>query len=162
MKNIYERFASKVNYYLAPGLPDNKLVIFEGDNVYTDESPMRQDRKAVEDYVNYTVFPWAFMNGIYCTGIDHGNFVRNRHYCKAIDVPKKKEEDYDFNVDILNYAMAIMVASEEHAKGKTGITMVEYVGEADMCVVYEYPDEKAFEADVKEWLEEVEDEENDC
>lgn len=155
--DIFERYASKINYYQAPGMPSNKVAIFVDKDVYT-ESGNYFDRM-IETYVNTTLIPWAFMNGVYCTGISHGNFVYNRQYCKVTEVPKKKEEDYSLNVDVLNFVMAVMVASEEHANGKEGITMVEYVGEADMCMVREFADEKAFEAEVKEWLEEIEREE---
>ena len=159
MKSIFEQYAENINYYQAPGMPGNKIVIFENGNVYTDEEPTCCNQKSIEEYINNYAIPWAFLNGIYLRGIDHGNFVRIRSYCPSIEVPKKKEEDYSLNVDILNYVHSVMVASEEHAKGKHGITVIEYVGEADQCIVQEFKDKIEFEEYVKEYLEEIKEEE---
>ncbi len=161
MDNIYEWYAKNVNYYAAPGLPLNMVVIYADGKVYTEENPKGQPAEKIEDYVNNRLAPWILMNAIYCTGIDHGNFIRNREYCKLTQIPNKNRDDYDINADILNYAEAVMVAAHEHLQGKKGITLIEYVGEADNCVVQEFADENAFRIEFKEWIEELEADESD-
>ena len=161
MDNIYEWYAKNVNYYAAPGLPTNRVVIYADGKVYTEEEPEGQPAEKIEEYVNNSLAPWILVNAIYCDGIDHGNFVRNRAYCKLTEIPGKKEDDYDINADILNYAEAVMVAAHEHLQGKKGVTLVEYVGEADICVVQEFADENELRIEFKEWIEAVENDETD-
>lgn len=156
--SVFEEYAENIDYYGAPGIPANKIVIFENGYVHTEADPKARDPKIIEDYINKVAIPWAFMNGIYCVGMDHGSFVRNREYVKSTDVPKKKEDDYSVNVDILNYVFAVMAAAVEHANGKKGITVIEYCGEADFTTVNEYADEKAFLEDVQEFLDEIKEE----
>ena len=160
MKTIFERYAENINYYQAPGMPGNRVVIFTDDGkIYTDENPSGCTATEFENYINYKAIPWAFMNGIYLYGVDHGNFIRNRKYCAAKEVVDKTEEDYSLNYDVLNYVHAAMVASEEHANGKAGITVVEYIGESDMSWVHEFKDAVGYEQYVGEFLKEIKEEE---
>lgn len=156
-KTIYERYASQINNLQAPGMPGNKVAIFVDKDVYTESGNYFDS--LIETYINTNLIPWAFMNGIYCKGMTHGNFVINRQYSKPEDVVNCKEEDYSLNVDILNYVYACMSAANEHIKQDNNqITMVYYIGEADVCGVREFKDEEEFTKAIKEDLEYLEEE----
>lgn len=158
--NIIERYIKHINYYTAPGMTLNRIVGFQGNKMFLESHPegvdVEKEGKVFEDYINYDVAPWVLVCGIMLSGMDHGSFVRNRDYCKAKDVERKREEDYCLNTDILNYAHACMAAYTEHVEGKEGITLVEYIGEAGTCAVSEFKDEEDMYAYVGEFLEEVE------
>lgn len=152
-KNIFERYALQVNNCLAPGMPSNKVAIFADGKFYCDE-----DTNEVEEYVNKFLFPWAFMNGVYCSGMTHGNFVVERSYKEVEEVVKSKEEDYSLNVDILNYVMGVMAAADAVRKGCKDIIMVSYCGEADYCYTASFKNEEEFTEGTKEDLEYFEEE----
>ena len=158
--NIIERYINNINYYAAPGMALNRIVAFQGNKMFLESCPegvdVEKDGQIFEDYINHEVAPWVLVCGIMLSGMDHGSFVRNRDYCKAVDVERKREEDYYLNTDILNYAYACMAAYTEHSKGKESITLVEYIGEAGTCVVSEFKDEEDMYRYVGEFLEEVE------
>ena len=156
-KTIYERYASQINNLQAPGIPGNKVAIFVDKDVYTDAGNYFDT--LMETYINTTLIPWAFMNGIYCKGMTHGNFVVERCYDKVTNIPNKKEEDYSLNVDVLNYVNAVMVAANlYHKELVSHITMVYYIGEADVCGVREFKDEEEFTKAIEEELEYLEEE----
>lgn len=161
--NIIERYINNINYYAAPGMALNRIVAFQGNKIFLESHPegvdAEKDGQIFEDYINYEVAPWVLVCGIMLSGMDHGSFVRNRDYCKAKEVEKKREEDYYLNTDILNYAHACMAAYTDHTghlEGKEGITLVEYIGEAGTCIVSEFKDEEDMYTYVGEFLEEVE------
>jgi hypothetical protein len=158
MSNIFEEYASNVNYFRMPGEPENKTAIFVGTTAYTEEKPEGVSIHEIEEYVNHNVAPWVLMRGIQCAGIDHGNFIRERDYCSVMCVPYKKEEDYYLNTSVLNYAMAVMVAAEEHSLGSKGITLVQYVGEADYCSVFLFANESEFREYADECLKTIREE----
>ena len=156
-KTIYERYASQINNLQAPGMPDNKVAIFVDKDVYTESGNYFDS--LIETYINTNLIPWAFMNGIYCSGITHGNFVVNRCYDKVDNIPNKKEEDYSLNVDVLNFVYGVMAAANLYHKEEVPhITMVYYIGEADMCGVREFKDEEEFTKAIEEELEYLEEE----
>lgn len=161
MSNIFEEYASNVNYFRMPGEAENKTAIFVGSTVYTEEKPEGVPVQEIAEYVNYNVAPWALMRGIQCKGIDHGNFIRERDYCPVTCVPYKKEEDYYLNTTVLNYAMAVMVAAQECSSGKEGIILVEYVGEADYCSVFLFTNESEFKEYADECLKTIREEEEE-
>jgi hypothetical protein len=86
----------------------------------------------------------------------HGNFAVNRNYKKADEVVDSKEEDYSLNVDVLNYVFGCMAAANEHKLGKKEITMVLYIGEEDVCKIWDFKDEEEFTNFIKEDLEYLE------
>lgn len=134
MKSIFERYVEAICSLDVPGLPCNKIAVFTGNQVYTDAK-----EASVENYVNYHIIPWAFMNGIYCKGMTHGNFVVERDYQKPEDVVKNKEDDFYLNTEILNFVYAVMAAAVEIKKAKTGtVIVVGYCGEADGAYVNRY------------------------
>ena len=162
-KTIYERYASQINNLQAPGIPNNKVAIFVGKEVFTENGKytlgVRKINEGPDYYINTTLIPWAFMNGIYCKGMTHGNFVVERCYDKVTNIPNKKEEDYSLNVDVLNYVNAVMVATNLYNKEIVShITMVYYIGEADVCGVREFKDEEEFTKAIEEELEYLEEE----
>lgn len=133
-KSIFEKYVAALNSLAVPGIPDNKVVVLTGAQVFTDA-----DEPGIERYVKYHIIPWAFMNGIYCKGMTHGNFVVERDYNQPEEVLKNKEEDYYLNVDILNYVYAVMAAAVEIKKAKPGtVLVVGYCGEADAAYVNRY------------------------
>ena len=133
-KSIFEKYVAALNSLAVPGIPDNKVVVLTGCQVFTDAG-----ESDIESYVNYHIIPWAFMNGIYCKGMTHGNFVVERDYNHPEEVIKNKEEDFSLNVDILNYVYAVMAAAIEIKKAKPGtIIVVGYCGEADISYVNRY------------------------
>ncbi len=140
MKTIFEKYIDAVESIQAPGMPSNKVAIFTGAQVFTDAGESN-----VENYVNYHIIPWAFMNGIYCKGMTHGNFVVERDYQKPEGVIKNQEEDFCLNVDILNYVYAVMAAAIDIKKAKAGtVILVGYSGEADMAYVNRYDSVEEF------------------
>lgn len=151
---IYEMYADNINYYAAPGTPLNRIALFAGKKVYTDVGTY--EGADVAEYINKDVASWVLMSGIQCSGIDHGSWLRDRDYCDIKEIEKKKEDDYYFNTDILNYAQAVMVAANDYCKGKDGITLIEYCGEADMTVIHEFKDKLAFIKYAREFLDEIE------
>lgn len=134
MKSIFEKYVDALNSLAVPGIPDNKVAVFTGNQVFTDAN-----EASVENYVNYHLMPWAFMNGIYCHGMTHGNFVVERDYCKPEEVIKNKEEDFYLNTEILNYVYAVMAAATEIRKAPEGtVIVVGYYGEGDIAYVNRY------------------------
>ena len=149
--NIFQRYAQQINNLQAPGLPGNKICIFVDNDVYNDENVYN-----IEDYINQKAIPWAFMNGVYLLGMTHGNFAVNRSYINSHDIMYSKEEDYSLNVDVLNYVFGCMAAANEHRLGKKEITMVLYIGEEDVCKIWDFKDEEEFTNFIKEDLEYLE------
>jgi len=159
-KNIFERYADKVNNLLCPGMPDTKIIIFVRDEQYNSSR-----EPSVEAFVNEELIPWAFMNGIYCSGMFHGNFAVDRSYKEPKEVIQSTDEDYDFNTSILNFVFAVMAAATKYdANPSDKITVVAYWGEADMCDVWEFDTEEEFYEYIKDdlaALEEYDDEEEE-
>ena len=151
-KNIYDRYVTRVNNWLCPGMPDTKMVIFVGDKQYNTS---REEN--LEDWVNQELIPWAFMNCIYLHGMIHGNFAVERSYADPKEVITAKDDDYDFNLAIMNFVFAVMAAAVKYDKDPSNkITVVVYWGEADMSDVLEFDDEKAFAEYFKDDLESLE------
>lgn len=150
MKSIFEKYVDAIGSLDVPGLPCNKIAIFTGNQVYTDVK-----ESSVENYVNHHIIPWAFMNGIYCKGMTHGNFVVERDYQKPEEIIKNKEEDFYLNTDILNYVYAVMAAAIEIKKTKRGtVIVVGYCGESDVVYVNRYDSVKKF---IKQAEQEIKD-----
>lgn len=148
-KNIFERYALQINDLLAPGEPANKVVIVTKDGFYNEsgiESP--------EEYVNTIAIPWAFVNGVQCVGMTHGNFAVNRSYLSPEDVVYKKEDDYFLNVDMLNYVMAVMAAicQKKDPDMPDRVTLIGYWGDPDMCTCRVFKDEEEFNEVIREEL----------
>jgi hypothetical protein len=57
--------------------------------------------------------------------------------------------------------MAVMVAAEEYSLGSKGITLVQYVGEADDCSVLLFADESEFKEYADECLKTIREEEEE-
>ena len=152
-KNIFERYATQVNNCIAPGMPSNKVAIFANGEFYGNDG-----ETDLEKYVNEELFPWAFMNGVYCCGMTHGNFAVERTYKSVEDVVKSKEDDYFLNVDVMNYVMGVMAASEAVRKGENRIIMVNYCGESDYAYVSFFDTEEEFAKSVVEDLKYFEEE----
>lgn len=151
--NIYDRYSKQINNCIAPGMASNKIAIFVDGTVYTEEE--NYHGKELENYVNNVLIPWAFMNGIYLTGITHGNFVVERSYRKPEEVVESKFEDYDLNVDVLNYVFGVMAAT---TNTDSKITVIIYCGEADHSYVQHYNTEEEFYIGIKDDLEYLEEE----
>lgn len=164
--NVIERYVKNIDYYAVPGIELNRIVAFQDHKMFLESCPegvdVEEKGAIFEDYINQEVAPWVLVCGVMLAGMDHGNFVRNRDYCKAKDVERKEEEDYYLNTDILNYAFACMAAYTEHLKGKEGVTLVEYIGEEGICHVSEFKDEEDMYKYVGELLEEVESNEEEA
>ncbi|MBO7212593.1 MAG: hypothetical protein J6V44_16545 [Methanobrevibacter sp.] len=147
--NIFEKYVRAINSIQAPGLPANKVAVFVGDMVFTDA-----EEPSVEKYVNEHIIPWAFMNGIYCKGMTHGNFVVERDYQKPEEVVKNKEEDFYLNTDILNYVYAVMSSAVDIRKEEKGtVIVVGYCGEADMAYVNRYNSVEEFTEQAEQEIE---------
>lgn len=153
--NIFQRYAQQVNNLQAPGMPGNRIAIFVGPYDLYTESGKYYD-SLIENYINQKAIPWAFMNGVYLNGMTHGNFAVNRSYSDSHDIMYSKEEDYSLNVDVLNYVFGCMAAANEHRLGKEEITMVLYIGEEDVCKIWDFKDEEDFTNFIREDLEYLE------
>jgi hypothetical protein len=157
MKQIYERYANAINSLIAPGMPENKVAIFVGNQVFTESG-----ESDVEKYVNQQLIPWAFMNGIYCNGMIHGNFVVERDYKEPEKVVENKDEDYFLNTDIINYVFAVMATAIEIKKVPEGtVIVVGYCGEADYTYVNRYETVEAFTAEAEEEIKSLNYEEDE-
>lgn len=151
MKSIFEQYAEAIEGMDVPGIPKNRIAIFTGNQVFTEEG-----ETSAENYVNRHTIPWAFMNGIYCKGMTHGNFVVERDYKKPEEVINNKEEDFYLNTEILNYVYAVMAAAMEIKEAKDGtVVVVGYCGESDVAYVNRYESVEAFTKEAKEEMKDL-------
>lgn len=151
MKSIFERYVEAISSMDVPGIPANRIAIFKGNQVFTEAG-----EPSVENYVNHHIIPWAFMNGIYCKGMTHGNFVVERDYQKPEEVINNKEEDFYLNTEVLNYAYAVMAAAMEIKQVKDGtVIVVGYCGESDIAYVNRYESVEAFTKEAKEEMKDL-------
>lgn len=149
MKTIFEQYIEALDALKAPGVPVDKTAIFVNDGLgnltaYTDAGSYKGED--IDNYINFSVLPWAFLYGVGCSGMNHANFFHGHEYQPASVIALKKEDDYYLNVDILNYANACMAESHERFRNpeKNTITMVSYSGESDYTYVEEFKDVEAF------------------
>ena len=152
-KTIYDKYIEAVNSMQAPGESPTLIVIFDNVGRLHTSNGILVTEKQIEDFVNYTLIPYAFVNGIFCSGIHHGSFVTNRKYDKAVDIPHKGEEDYSFDYDLLNYVHSVMVAANEYREGKNLVTLITYSSDMGTSIVTEFKDEYDFTLQTKDEME---------
>ena len=149
-KNIFERYALQVNNLQAPGEAANHVAVFVGP---TKEFYNEYGVESIDDYVNIFAIPWAFMNGINCSGMYHGSWATSRHYKSPEEVCKSKEEDYSVDPEILNYVMGLMSAANQMHNGTDKIILIGYYSEGGVTICIVYDSEEAFANGIKEDLE---------
>lgn len=155
--NILDRYVSQINNLQAPGMPTNLSAIFTKQMTKDKLAYTEQGIMSIEDYINKIVMPYVFMNGIFLTGMTHGNFITARDYEKPESIVTKKLEDYDANVDLLNYLFACMAAAEDaRTYDDQTIKMVSYWGEADFTAISTFKNMEEFASAVEEELKDLE------
>jgi len=151
-KNIFERYVLQINDLLCPGQVDNKVVVFTKDEQYNSSN-----EEKIETWINKELFPWGFMSAILCYKMHHGSFVSERCYIKPEDVIEMTADDYDLDVEKLNFIFAVMSAAELQAKKKLeGIIMIGYWPEAGTATVQHFDTEEEFSKSVEWELQELE------
>lgn len=153
MKDIYERYIDGFYSLAVPGVSPGEVVIFDENGHLHTERVVLTHWVEVEDYINSELIPYAFMNGVFCSGMTHGSFANPRNYDKAVNIPNKTAEDYDFDYDILNFVHAVMAAANEYRLGKKMITLILYSNDSGLTIVTEYKDKDDFIFQTKDDIE---------
>lgn len=128
-----------INANSAPGLPENyvsfitkDVQIINGVNGLSACVSVREIENAIQNNLS----PMALFYGISANGIQRRTFIKDALFDKPEAILNNKEEDYELNVDILNYIYSIISAVNHLEDLKENeVMMITYCGEADITSI---------------------------
>jgi hypothetical protein len=92
--------------------------------------------------------------GVHCKGIVRPSFITNAKYAEPSQILDNKEEDYDFNADVMNYAYSVISLVADRNKlndlGDNDIIVIEYSEECEVAMLTRYSSLEDFQKVVYE------------
>lgn len=90
-----------------------------------------QWRSDVNYVINSVLSPLVAYRGIYCKGVERGTWLSDARFSDPEEIIENREEDYELDVEILNYVYSIIGAIQRSREMKDGeIIMIRYSTDA--------------------------------